>query len=639
MHRSKFIVTPSVSITGLVQWLVAQDRRRALPVLVWLGLLAGALLMACAYAYAATTFDTELQFHIFWLAVLLFTVPAILRLSGTGASRNERLAILAAVGLFDFLPKFLRGPSGPLFYDELAHWRQSEVIYQTGVPFQPNPTVGIVQFFPGLHTLTVALRELSGVPTFQLSVALLALLHALALLGIFLLAEQLSLSTSAAGFAAFVYSLNPSFMFFDTQYAYESMAIVLFIWVLAAVAAMHGAAGDRPRQLAWFVVGLVVAAACIVTHHLTSYIMAGVLLLVAATTFARFREREQRATVLLTVALAGLTTTGTVLWTLIVAPHTLAYLTPGLVAGLQEIVRLLGHQQGSRALFVRSTTPDYERICAYLAPVIVAIGAALGLWLRRGQRQSPVQWVLILFGLLYFPSAAFIFTQAGNEGARRSWAFTYVGLCLLLAPVIPWLLSRGWARGASARRAVFGGSVALLGIVLVGNVVAHVNELYRFPGAYVYGSDTRSLTPELVEATRWFRQTQGIERPMLADRYNEVAFSAFGLDNPLTPWSGFPFWQLYFSPVPPSKNLLREMQGASVQYMVIDKRMTNNLPHLGDYFVGEEPYQVTPPPPHAISKFEAWPWAIKIYESDNLQIYRYDFAALYMASSAAGGRR
>jgi len=637
MHRSKFIGTPSVPITRLVPWLVAWNPRRVFPALVWLGLLAGALLMACAYAYAATTFGTEVQFHLFWLAILLFTAPAILRLSGTGASRNERLAILAAVGLFDFLPKFLRSPSGPLFYDELAHWRQSEVIYQTGLPFQPNPTVGIVQFFPGLHTLTVALRELSGVPTFQVGVVLLALLHALALLGVFLLAEHLSFSVRAAGLAAFVYSLNPSFMFFDTQYAYESMAIVLFIWTIAAMAAMHSAAGDRPRQLAWFVVGLVVAAACIVTHHLTSYIMAGVLLLVAAATLARARGREQRATTLLTVALAGLTATGTALWTLVVAPRTLAYLTPGLVAGLQEIARLLGHPQGSRALFVRSSTPDYERICAYLAPAIVAIGAALGLWLRRGRRQSPIQWALIFFGLLYFPSAAFIFTQAGNEGARRSWAFTYIGLCLLLAPVIPWLLSRRRARGASARRAVLGGSAVLLGIVLVGNVVAHVNELYRFPGAYVYGSDTRSLTPELVEATRWFRQTQGTGQPMLADRYNEVAFSAFGLENPLTAWSGFPFWQLYFSPAPPSGALLREMQGAGVQYMVIDKRMTTTLPRLGDYVVGEEPYQATPPPPRAVSKFVALPWAIKIYESDNLQIYRYNFAALHVTVGA--GRR
>lgn len=638
MHASKLITAPSNPTVGSALRLTMPNVRRALPTLVWLGLLAGALLMAYAYAYAATTFGTQLQFHLFWLAVLLFMVPAVLRLCGNGVPRNERLAIVTAIGLFDFLPKFLRSPNGPLFYDELAHWRQSEVIYQTGVPFQPNPTVGIVQFFPGLHTLTVALRDLSGVPTFPLSVVLLALLHALALLGIFLLAERLSHSARVAGLATFAYSLNPSFMFFDTQYAYESMAIVLFIWVLAAMAAMHGAASDRPRQLAWFVVGLVVAAACIITHHLTSYIMAGVLLLITVATLAHAGRRERRATVLLTVALTGLITTGTALWTLVVAPHTLAYLTPGLVTGLQQIMSLLDQRGHSRTLFVRSTTPDYERICAYLAPVIVAVGAALGLWLRKRRRQPPMQWSLILFGLLYFPSAAFIFTQAGNEGARRSWAFTYIGLCLVLAPVIPWLLARGWARGMLARRAVLAGSTALLMIVLVGNVVAHVNELYRFPGAYVYGSDTRSLTPELVQATRWFRQTQGTGQPMLADRYNEVAFSAFGLDTPLTPWSGFPFWQLYFSPALPSAGLLREMQGTGVKYMIIDKRMPTSLPRLGDYFVGGEPFRTTPPPTGAIDKFATLPWAIKIYESDNLQIYRYNFAALRVRGVGRGPR-
>src|SRR5437870_12751610 len=98
-----------------------RDKRcPVLPGLVWLGLLAGTPVVAYAYAQAATVFQGQAHYHLFWLGMLLFMVPAFLRLCGTDVPRAERLALIAAVGLYECLPKFLRSPQQPLFFDELA---------------------------------------------------------------------------------------------------------------------------------------------------------------------------------------------------------------------------------------------------------------------------------------------------------------------------------------------------------------------------------------------------------------------------------------------------------------------------------------------------------------------------------------
>jgi hypothetical protein len=307
-------------------------------------------------------------------------------------------------------------------------------------------------------------------------------------------------------------------------------------------------------------------------------------------------------------------------------------LSPNVVGGVDELVRLLHHTQQARTLFARSTAPTYERITAALSPAIAGLGAIAGLWLMRGRwPRSSAVIALVAFGLLYFPSIPFILTQSGNEGARRSWAFTYIGLCLLLATVVAWL-PRALARfGPYVRTAVLGCASALLAVVLVGNVAAHINPETRFPGPYIYGIDARSLTPELLGATDWFQSTYGIDHQVIADRYGGLAFASFGREWTANPSPGFPVWQLYFQVRRPSAKLLGELRQARWRYMVVDDRMARSVPQNGEYFNRTEPKAVVrtqPVPRAALTKYNSLPWAIKVYQSTNLEIYRLDFTAL-----------
>jgi len=611
-------------------------------ILACAALVAGAVTMSLAYSWAATHDSGLLQYHLFWAGEFLFLVPAMVRLLSRRPSRAERLGLLVMVGLFSYLPKFLRDPTGPLFQDELIHWHQAQVMFASGKVFVPNQLLGIIEYFPGLQLLTVQLRHLTGLSTFQAGSILLVLLHVVSLVGVFVLVERLSRSSWVAGIAALIYSINPAFMFFDAQFSYESLSTVFFIWVLACVAGLQTTREGASERDAWLGVGLVLAAGCIVTHHLATYILVGALILIACVTAARNAavrvqplqirlriRRESRRRLTVTTVFAIMVCAGAAAWAALVATGTVAYLAPSVVGGVHQFAALLRQEQHSRHLFAGSTVPTYERVAAFATPVALAIGALGGsriLW--RHRRQAPPAWLgLGLFGLLYFPALPFMLTVSGSEGARRTWAYSYLGLSLLIAPFLAATLAG--ARRGPRRGALVAVIVVVLGAVLVGNVSIQVDPEYRFPGPYVYGSDTRSMNAELLGLTTWFRTTQGANQKVVADRDGTLALATFGDAQTAAASPNFPIWQLYFWPGLPQARLVDDLRTSGYRYLVIDRRMAKDVPAIGVYFVPDEPQaamRTTPVPAAAIDKFESLPWVTEIYSSDNLEIYRFDFA-------------
>ena len=244
------------------------------------GLVAGAVVMVAAYSWARTHATGYRQFDLFWIAECLFMVPAFVRLLGPATSRAERLTLLVLMGLFDYLPKFLRDPTAPVFHDELVHWHQAQVIFATGKAFEPTPLIPVIQYFPGLHVLTAEVQHMTGLSTFQVGSVLLAVLHALSLIGVSLIGERLFRSSYLAGICALVYSLNPGFVFFDSQFAYDSLAVPLAVWSIVCVVEMQSHREPALRR-AWFALGTVVALGCTVTHHLTTYALVVSLVITA----------------------------------------------------------------------------------------------------------------------------------------------------------------------------------------------------------------------------------------------------------------------------------------------------------------------------------------------------------------------
>jgi hypothetical protein len=603
---------------------------------VWIALPLGCAIVGYSY-YNAARHPDSWHYHVFWIGMLTFMLPAGARLLSADPSRGERLQITAAFGLFAFVPKFLRDPSGPLWYDELAHWTQAEAIHAHRALFQPNPIEPIIQKFPGLEAVTDALRELSGASTFAAGSTLIALLHVSALLGVFFIAERLWDSPRIGGVAAIVYACNPGFILFDSQFAYESLGIVLFIWSVAAVV---GIWASKRSPGGWTAAGVLIIAAVAPTHHITSYVTAGILTLAALFALARRQGRDDARNARYGAALATLAVATAAAWLLVVASSTIAYISPHVSGGISQTFHLIFQPSARRQLFQASTLPAYERASAFLAPLVAGAAVAVGLIsLRRRASAPPALLALSVLALAYFPALPFFLSRAGNEGARRSLDFSYLGVAVLGAAALVRLAT--WSSHRGRATMLTGCAIAVAGVILLmGNIASGFDEEYRFPGPYVYGSDTRSQTAESRGIMNWFLATQGPNQHVVVDRYNGMLLASCGHQLTVTPSPAFPAWNLYFDSASPALSLLRQLRDSRDNYLVIDERMAQKLPLIGFYFVPNEPLagiRLKPLSSRALDRYASLPWARNIYSSDTLKIYRLDFNAINLSGGANGG--
>ena len=595
-----------------------------------------------AYLIAQTTLSNTSEFAWFWVGMLLLELPIAVLIARRATPGTMRGALLTFYGIVSYAPKLLRNPASPIFHDEFAHWLETYKILSTGKLFQPNSIIPIIARYPGLHATTAALVHATGLTIWQAATLLLILFHVTLVLGVAALAQALGFDNRTASLAAILYALNSSFLYFDTQYAYESMAITLAVWTLVAfVRAIRSQPGEG--RVAWSVLTVVLSAGTVITHHLSAFTLVMIMLLVSLILSLPWLARGEdwirtAATAwgltLVTTSLAGA-------WFYFVAPNTWSYLSPYMAEGFSELMQDVNGSGGVRQLFGASLSPWWEQKSAYLVTVFALFLAVGGLllmraWIRDGRLPQGSRRALLsafaVLGLLYFASTVFILSSAGAEGARRSWAFTWIGLSMLVGPAAVWLLD--WTRRSMYRwtRVSFrSGLVVALAIALVGGTAAGLNASYRLPGPFLYGSDTRSVTPELLAASEWFSAWFGINNNIVTDRYTGLIFASYGLQNTASPSAGFPVYNLYLAkpgtPIEPAF-LLYDLSSSDYTYLIVDARMAYDTPELGVYFTPNDPSSVqsrgTKSPFYGrLNKFNTVQWAIKVFQSDNYSIYRF----------------
>jgi hypothetical protein len=592
---------------------------------LWAGCLIGLPIVALSFHVAAGHSNDAGQYTLFWTGLLLALVPAMLLIFARhGSAGDRRTGLLASLAILS-LPKLLLNTGGPLYHDEFPHWREAQAIIESGHLFQQVSIVPIVSSFPGLHGLTASVAMLGGVGPWRAGVVVVVLAHVLTALGVYVFASRVTGSERAGAIAAFIYALNPSYMYFDAQLSYESLAICFFVWALAFAVEITPESTWRPAALT-----AVMCVACITTHHLTTIVLFFVLALLALVRMIAWRGGDPVRVALAFWMLAALTATGFVLWVIVVAPDTYGYLSPYLGRSLGQLFHLGAGEGGSRTLYSNSTVPPYERWAAFAAQGILLVAALAAL--RQMLKQShldPTRFALSGLGLLYFASLPFILTTAGAEGARRSWAFSYLGLALLVAPWVERLLQRDEARRAG-RWLTVAAVPALCAVVLVGNVSAGVNAAYRFPGPYQFGSDTRTTTAESIDVALWLEHAAGANARVVTDSYTALALASYGGAHIGFASAGFPVWELYTTTTLPPGRLLEQLRTSDFQYLVIDKRLARVVSDSTTYFDSSEPDFGRRPPftQAALAKYDDLPWAVKVYESDAYAVYRFDFRAL-----------
>ena len=164
-----------------------------------------------------------------------------------------------------------------------------------------------------------------------------------------------------------IFAANPAFFYFDAQFAYETLAVAFFAVVLLGAFRICSSDVDSPWTNVLILV--VILAALIMTHHATSYVMAGVLTTLAITArVLRGRTGLSRVACRQLGVLAAFSVVGALTWLLTVARYTFSYLGPLLsaeVTGVKDLFASAGHS--SRQLFATAVIPGYEIAGSYLA--------------------------------------------------------------------------------------------------------------------------------------------------------------------------------------------------------------------------------------------------------------------------------
>jgi hypothetical protein len=261
---------------------------------------AGASLLAFAYHQASAG---GRPFALVWAATALLLVPAALLLGAARTSPATRLFALGLLSGVSAVPKVLRSPSRPVFSDEFAHLREVVNLVEGWGLFESNALVRMASEFPGMHATVAAVAETLRMPVWPVAQATVAFTHLLLVWAVFALVAQFA-SLRASAVATLVYVTNPSFLLFNMQVAYESFALPLAMWSLAAtVAALRAPSGWARRGL-WSS-AVVLAAAVAVAHHLSALGLLVALTLVAVGVWRRDGWVTAAAPAALTAALAA----------------------------------------------------------------------------------------------------------------------------------------------------------------------------------------------------------------------------------------------------------------------------------------------------------------------------------------------
>ncbi len=492
--------------------------RGAAAAVVWGAL--GLAMVAGGFALSRGGHDGAGADILFWGGYVLIVGPVAVRLLTVDGSRAERLALVVSTGLLLYAVKVLHEPSMFLEPDEWIHVAVVQHLVATHSLFS---TVGIPGFdifidYPGLETMTAAISQVTGLSLFISGLLLLALARIILVTALFLLVERVTRSSRVAGVAALLYMGNGNFLFWGAQFSYESLALPLFVltlFVLVARAEDRDASGSAPlppsHARALTGVAAVLTMAIVATHHVTAYLLAGLLWALTAMSL-RPRWAAYRLT--------GLALFATVLaagWTVLVAPGTEAYL--GFVAtrtgnGIKGFLTSSG-----RAPFAASTqtlqTPVAAELVGFVAVIMMAVGLLWSLWrLRHSRLLSSAPGILLALASLGFLSLYPLHLSSGSwETANRGQEILFIGAGTVLSALAVTLVGR-WR---THQRRAYGIALAVV-LVLCSGVIDGTPAPVLLPlPLKVRAPGGATIVPQGLLAARWALATFGTRTAYAAD--------------------------------------------------------------------------------------------------------------------------
>lgn len=592
----------------------------------------GLVLMAVADNHNRNSSSTSS--NLYWIGLTLMFAACASSVASKAASASQRLAALLSLSAALYLVNVIQSPTEFLFRDEFGWMSQIEWTLVTGHLFHPNVLVSNYTSYPGLTIVSSVTKQFGGVSTFAAATIALALVKISSTALLFAVFVRITRSARGAALATLIYALNPSFAQFNSLLFYETLSIPLAIaclWLI--VQSKYLADNVRPvNALAPSILMLAIVA----THHLTSYILIGVLVvwLVAAVLDPKRRTAEPRL-VLGVVVVTGLLATA--LWLGFVAyGTTTGELGPVLGNAGLSFFRLLVGEESSRHLFQSAgsvTDPQWLRLCSYLS-VLILLGGLVAWLLRWRQVTRPrgtLYAVLCVIALIYPASLVLRLTTQGRETSLRAseWVFFGIGAVfagLLITPLRAHSRKRLWPRFARQWPGRVIGVIGVIGVVIIGlgGIVIGTAPYSRLPGTYLPGAEPRSVDAAGVTSALWVNRHLSPTSRIASDLTGSELLAGYTLTTPISGRVGpFNISQLYTSRTFDKADKYI-FDSDHIGFIMVDQRIRLVRSPTGQYFssgllpANQQAFSFA-----SLNKYAASPAFNRVFDDGPIAIYKY----------------
>lgn len=604
----------------------------------------GVLVIAATDTAARAGYSgSRLADQAYWLGQGLIVVPIAIRLLGRWSLREAGTVTLVVVlTVAEYLVKVCYSPLGFTYSDELQHWRSAVNLLQTGKLFTVNYLLPISPHYPGLEEITSAVVSVTGLPLFTAGLIVAGTAHLLFVCLLYLLFRQLFslLSRPAhrayrlAGIAIVIYSANPDFPYFDSLFAYQTIAVaflglaVLATWRLA-VPETTGPETTGPKatgpestgsRAGWLTVAVLAIGATVITHHVTSYVLVATLVLISIASLVIGQRRAAAWPAALAVTAAA----AIACWVALAAPDTISYLAPVttyLASGWQAI---LG--SGHSAAPSLTANPLGDQVLAAVAVLTISALVLAGLWLARRQYRRQAWVAAMAVGALSWFAIVMVRVTVpdGSELAGRATTFAYVPTAFIVTFAVTHLVhARLRLKPLAAAAGLIAGGLMLLSDGLANGWPPYWE---RLPGTYQVAGAERAVTPAEIAAARWALATLGPGHRFATDFGSYPVIGSYGDQNPVRN-DGYLYTSAGFTRADGTL-----VKAQMIAYILVDRRLSQATPASGQYFPGSDPgagRYSRPLPLAGLTKFSAIPGTSRLYDAGEIVIYDLQGSSYY----------
>jgi hypothetical protein len=618
-----------------------------------------ALLQSCSLFLLAWTFvwaraGSAWSEMFFWIGLAVLIVPVAIRLYSTLTPRHERIALILLLGASLYLVKVMHSPYDYTFTDEFNTIRNVREILENQRLFEQNPGLPVTALYPGLATITSLLVSLSGLSTFAAGLLVIGAARFVLFLALFLLYEQVSGSARIGGLATLFYMANANFLFFTADFAYEALALPIAILVLYIVARREM---TNDYRIAFTVVATLGIFMVVISHHMTSYILTGLLFVATGISILRTRGRQRAPWDLAIIAALAIS-----FWILYVAAFTIHYLSPVLWNAVNSIIRLTMQEETGRQLFKSTSTaggyvtPLWIQLTMIGSVMIIALGLPIG-WLSIWRRFRHQIFFLLLgvISLGYLPMQGLRLTSAGWETANRSSEFLFIGVAFVLALAIEHIWRLAWdvksifekfvpsglrrfrinisGRDGVRRLQSFVTKLSswiqwkfawiyapIMVVLILGGFMSGWPPQTRMPRPYLVAAGSHIVEPQSVEVAKWTFDHLGPDHHIATGKVGSKLLTAYGEQVPFT-GSAYGIQDLWFSAVVSSSER-GIISYAGINYIAYDRRRISWDDMIGLYFSNQKSspsYELVEL--ETYNKFDGLKGVNRILDSGDIAIY------------------